>query len=75
MLELTSYGLTGLVAMLVIAFCFAFSDDLGLAKEGPPSDPNNPHVHGSPMPAETRAGAVCRDRAQHAQEPEGALHG
>jgi hypothetical protein len=28
MVELTSYGLTGLTAMLVVAFCFAFGDEI-----------------------------------------------
>jgi hypothetical protein len=30
MLELVSYGLTGLAAMVVMASCFAYSDDFSL---------------------------------------------
>jgi hypothetical protein len=33
MVELTSYGLTGLTAMLVIVFCLAYSDALLATKE------------------------------------------
>jgi hypothetical protein len=32
MLELTMYGLIGLAVMLVIAFCFAFADELSPAQ-------------------------------------------
>jgi len=37
MVELTSYGLTGLTAMLVIAICFAYADEL------PPTRENSSH--------------------------------
>ena len=33
MLELMSYGLTGLTAALVIAFCFAYGDELPPTRE------------------------------------------
>lgn len=33
MLELMSYGLTGLTAMLVISFCFSYKDELADSKE------------------------------------------
>jgi hypothetical protein len=33
MLELTIYGLVGLAAMLVIAFCFAYADEFSPARE------------------------------------------
>ena len=33
MLELASYGLTGLTAILVIAFCFAYRDELPNSRE------------------------------------------
>jgi hypothetical protein len=33
MLELTIYGLVGLTAMLVIAFCFAYADEFSPARE------------------------------------------
>jgi len=65
MLELTSYGLTGLVAMLVVAFCFAFSDELAPRKEESSFDPiQNVHLPGSSVPNETLAAAGSRDRAQ-----------
>jgi hypothetical protein len=35
MLELTIYGLTGLAAMLVVAFFFAYADDFAPAREKP----------------------------------------
>ncbi|HWY59493.1 MAG TPA: hypothetical protein VNZ03_33825 [Terriglobales bacterium] len=33
MLELTMYGLIGLAAMLVIAFCFAYADEISPLRE------------------------------------------
>jgi hypothetical protein len=33
MLELTMYGLIGLAAMLVIAFCFAYADEFSPLRE------------------------------------------
>ena len=33
MVELMSYGLTGLTAMLVIAFCFAYGDELARTRK------------------------------------------
>jgi hypothetical protein len=38
MVELTSYGLTGLTAMLVIAFCFASGVELPSNREKSPHD-------------------------------------
>jgi hypothetical protein len=32
-LELTSYGLTALTAMMVVAFCFAYGDELPRTRE------------------------------------------
>jgi hypothetical protein len=76
MLELTSYGLTGLVAMLTVVFCFAFKDDCALAKKTPSLDPiDNAHLLRTPMPVETGPGAVYGDRMQHGQERGGTLHG
>jgi len=76
MLELTSYGLTGLVAMLIVVFCFVFKDDCALEKETPSSDLiDNAHLLHSPMPVETGPGAVYRDRVQHGQERGGTLRG
>ena len=41
MLELTIYGLVGLAAILVIAFCFAYAEELSPAREQSSFDPNN----------------------------------
>jgi hypothetical protein len=47
--ELTSYGLTGLAAMLVIAFCFAYGHELPPTREKSSHDPiNNAHMNDSP---------------------------
>ena len=54
-MEPTSYGLTGLTAMLVITFCFAHGDELPRTREKSSYGPiNNAHVNNSPM-VETRA--------------------
>jgi hypothetical protein len=48
--ELTSYGLTGLTAMLVMAFCFAYSNELPRTREKSSYDLiNNPHLNDSPL--------------------------
>jgi hypothetical protein len=39
MLELIAYGLVGLAAMLVIAFCFAYADELSPVREKSSFDP------------------------------------
>jgi hypothetical protein len=49
MVELTSYGLTGLIAMLVMAFCFACGDELPSTREKSRYDLNNAHMNDSPM--------------------------
>jgi hypothetical protein len=35
MVELTSYGLTGLVAIMLVAFCFACKDEFASFSNGP----------------------------------------
>ena len=76
MLELTSYGLTGLVAMLVVAFCFAFTDELARRKEESSCDPiRNVHLPASSGLNETLATARSNDRAQQDQKRKDALHG
>jgi hypothetical protein len=48
--ELMSYGLIGLTAMLVIAFCFAYGDELLRTREKSSYDRiNNAHRNDSPM--------------------------
>ena len=50
MVELTSYGLTGLTAMLVMAFCFACGDALPATQEKSSHDPiNSAHMNDSPV--------------------------
>jgi hypothetical protein len=50
MVELTSYGLTGLTAMLVIAFYFAYGGQLPPTREKSSHDLiNNAHVNDSPL--------------------------
>jgi len=55
MLELTSYGLSGLVAMLVVAFCFAFSDELAPRKEESSFDPIKTYICLAPRCLEKRS--------------------
>jgi hypothetical protein len=50
MVELTSYGLTGLAAILAIAFCLAYGDELAPTREKFSYGLiNNPHVNDSPL--------------------------
>lgn len=50
MVELTSYGLTGLTAILAIAFCLAYGDELAPTREKFSYGLiNNPHVNDSPL--------------------------
>jgi hypothetical protein len=48
--ELTSYGLIGVTAVLVIAFCFACGDELLRTREKSSYDlVNNAHMNDSPL--------------------------
>jgi hypothetical protein len=48
--ELASYGLTGLTAMLVMTFCFAYGDELRRTREKSSYGLiNNAHVNYSPL--------------------------
>ena len=50
MVELASYGLTGLTAMLVMTFCFAYGDELRRTREKSSYGLiNNAHVNYSPL--------------------------
>lgn len=50
MVELTSYGLTGLSVVLVMAFCFAYRNELPRTREKSSYDLiNNPHLNDSPL--------------------------
>jgi hypothetical protein len=49
MMELTSYGVTGLTTILVIAFCFAYGHELPPTREKSSHDLiNNAHMNDSP---------------------------
>jgi hypothetical protein len=48
--ELTSYGLTGLSVVLVMAFCFAYRNELPRTrKKSSYNLINNPHLNDSPL--------------------------
>ena len=50
MAELASYGLTGLTAMLIMAFCFAYGDELRRTREKSSYGLiNNAHGNDSPL--------------------------
>jgi hypothetical protein len=56
--ELTSYGLTGLSVVLVMAFCFVHRNELPRTRERSSYDLiNNPHLNESPL-VETGAGSL-----------------
>ena len=65
MMELTSYGLTGLVSIVVIVFCVAFRDEVAL--RGKPVQPTQLIAQTCltpPFTIETDPGAVNSRRAQ-----------
>jgi hypothetical protein len=75
MVELTSYGLTGLTAMLVMAFCFAYGDELPRTREKSSCGLiNNAHVTDSPL-VETGHGAIYTDRFRSDRGTLEAFHG
>ena len=67
MLELTSYGLTGLAAMLVVAFCFAYGNEFPMTPEKSLND--------YPMSDETDPGAIHTVSVQRDRGPAEAFHG
>lgn len=67
MLELAPYGLTGLVAILVVAFCFACKDD-------PPRSMDDSELS-HPKGVERCTCAADTDAGPRAQQHEGALNG
>lgn len=75
MLELTSYGLTGLVAMLLVAFCFACKDESSSFSDKPSSG----RMYGAklrhPKPVERCTCAANGDTWLQGQQHEGSLHG
>ncbi len=69
MVELTSYGLTGLTAMLVVAFCFAYGDELPRTREKSSYDLiNNAHRNDSPMIEAGARGLRLRREVDKQQE-------
>jgi hypothetical protein len=75
MVELTSYGLTGLTAMLVMAFCLAYGDELPRTREKSSHDlSNNRQVNDSRL-VETGHGAVYSDGFRTDRGTAEAFHG
>jgi hypothetical protein len=75
MLELTSYGLTGMVAILLLVFCSACKDEFASFSEGPQSGPMYEAELRHPKPVERDMGAANSDPAQTGPKHEGVLHG
>jgi hypothetical protein len=75
MLELMSYGLTGLVSILLIAFCFACKDECASSNDKPSSSPMYDAELGHPKPVERCACAANGDTGPQCQQHEGSLHG
>ena len=75
MVELTPYGLTGLTAILVIAFCFAYADEFLRTREKSSCDLiNDPHVN-HPTLAETGHDAPYSGSLRNDRGILEALHG
>ena len=75
MLELTSYGLTGLVAILLVAFCFACKDEPALFSHKPSSGPINDAELCHPKPVERCTDTANSDSGPQGPKRERALHG
>lgn len=75
MLELTSYGLTGLVAILLAAFCFACKDEPPSLSHKPSSGPICDAELRQPKPVEGCTCTTNGDTWLPVQQHEGSLHG
>jgi hypothetical protein len=75
MLELTSYGLTGLVAMLFVAFCFACKDESASFGDKPSSSLMCDAELRHPKPVEGCTCTANGDTWLQGQQHEGSLHG
>lgn len=75
MLELTSYGLTGLVATLLVAFCFACKDESASFSDKPSSGLRYDAELRHPKPVERCTCAANGDTGAQGQQHEGSLHG
>jgi hypothetical protein len=58
MLELMSYGLTGLAAAVVVAFCFAYGDEFPLLEQHSIDLMDKAHSFPSWQSGERNAGAI-----------------
>jgi len=75
MLELMSYGLTGLVAMLLVAFCFACKDEFASVSGKPSSGLMCDAELRHPKPVERCTCAAKGDTGPQGQKHEGAING
>jgi hypothetical protein len=75
MLELTSYGLTGLVATLLVAFCFACNDESASFSDQTSSGPMYDVELRHPKPVERCTGAANDDTGPQGQKQEEAVNG
>jgi hypothetical protein len=75
MLELAPYGLIGLVAILLVAFCFASIDESASFSDKPSPGFRYDVELRHPKPVERCTGAANNDPAQQGQKNEGTLHG
>jgi hypothetical protein len=74
-LEPTSYGLTGLVAVLLVVFCFACKDDFASFRERPSSSPMFDADLLDLKPVERRRDVANGDTRPQDQKQEWVLHG
>jgi hypothetical protein len=75
MLELTSYGLTGLAAILLVAFCFACKDERALFGDKTSSGLMYDAELRHPKPIESCTGTANSDTEPQGPKHEGILHG
>ncbi len=75
MLELMSYSLTGLVAILLIAFCFACKDESASFSDKPSSDLMHDAELRHPKPVERCTWSTNGDTGPQDQQHGGSLHG
>jgi len=75
MLELASYGLTGLVAILLVAFCFACKDEPASFSHKPSSCPISEAEFCDRRPVERCTATANSDTDPPDPKHEGVLHG
>lgn len=71
MLELMSNGLTGMVAMLLVVFCFACNGESASFSDKRSSGPIYDGELRHPKPADRRTGAANVDTGPHGKKHEG----